>query len=1183
MTMASTTYALLVGIDRYLPPVAPLGGCVADIEALAALLEERVTGDGDRLELVTLLDERATRAAIIERFRTHLGRARHGDTALFAFAGHGSQASTAPELAHLEPDRLDETLVCHDSRRSGVFDLADKELSRLVAELADADPHVVLIVDACHSGSITRSLHAGGVRRVPLDTRPRGIGSYLAPASALAAYSATRSSVGTGGAAEASWTAPAAGRHVVLSACQADEEARERVFDGQTRGVFSHHLIGALSGANAPGTYRELFARVSARVRSSVAHQSPRIEASAPEELDRPFLGGAVRAVSGHHGVHHETGSGWFVEAGALHGIPGTSGPEAATFTLFAAGSDPFAPDAVPVGTASVRAVEPARTTLELRLSDDATPAETASFRAVLRTRPDAPLGVRLEGDAEPLGRVRARLAVASPGGVPSALVRETDAGGELVLSARDGTFRLRRADDERPLSVVVEDDDEGADGGADEGGRNAAGERVLVGAAGAVAALEHVARWVNLSTLENPATRLPPDAVTLEIHRPDERGRSRPVDPAANGDGLRLDYVPDGRGGWRVPTFRLRLHNRSERTLHCSVLDLNDRYAVSSGGFLDGGAVTLAPGESVWARGGGDVPVTVPDALWLQGLGEVRDVLKVIASTTRFEPSDFDQGPLGVRHEPGDARDIGGWNAGDTRDDWTTATLALTTTRPLPSRALPGRAGETVPLGDHVTVSGHAAFRASARLANATDASRDLAGARALPAWLRDDPTRVGAFDLAPNRGVGTELSTIELDGVAHADAVTADAPLRITVDAALAPGEHVLAVAWDAEDELYLPIGHGQPKDGRVEVRIDRLPEPLVSGRSLGGSIRIWFRKVVSTVLGREFEYPLLAAVDANGKRVTDPTEVAARVARAERVVLYVHGIIGDTESMAASAFARAPGQSVPPLGEHHDLVLAFDYENLDTTIQENGRRLGERLAAVGLGPGHERTLHVVAHSMGGLVSRWFVEREGGHRIVSHLVMLGTPNGGSPWSTVEDWVAAALGVGLNRLSLIAWPARVLGGLLVAFERSAGRSLAQMGIDSDFLGELERNPDPGIPYSIIAGNTSLIAAALAESDGQPKSLLRRLLGKLGIDNLVHDTASLAFFGKPNDVAVAVTAIGAVPPFAKLFPVRTVASDHMSYFAVDESLVALDAILSRKASVPAPAGAGTGATGDLPA
>ena len=50
-----------------------------------------------------------------------------------------------------------------------------------------------------------------------------------------------------------------------------------------------------------------------------------------------------------------------------------------------------------------------------------------------------------------------------------------------------------------------------------------------------------------------------------------------------------------------------------------------------------------------------------------------------------------------------------------------------------------------------------------------------------------------------------------------------------------------------------------------------------------------------------------------------------------------------------------------------------------------------LRQRLESVGLGKDHGKTLHIVAHSMGGLVSRWFIEREGGKDIVNHLIHAG------------------------------------------------------------------------------------------------------------------------------------------------------------------------------------------------
>ena len=65
---------------------------------------------------------------IIDGFTSHLCQAGSEDVALFYYAGHGSQGKAPEEYWGMEPDRLNETIVCWDSRRQGVWDLADKEL-----------------------------------------------------------------------------------------------------------------------------------------------------------------------------------------------------------------------------------------------------------------------------------------------------------------------------------------------------------------------------------------------------------------------------------------------------------------------------------------------------------------------------------------------------------------------------------------------------------------------------------------------------------------------------------------------------------------------------------------------------------------------------------------------------------------------------------------------------------------------------------------------------------------------------------------------------------------------------------------------------------------------------------------------------------------------------------------------
>lgn len=112
-------YALLVGIDAYPAPVPALSGCRNDIEAVEALLTARVSGSGHSLHVRSLVDEEATRAAVIAGFRDHLTQAGAGDVALFYYSGHGSQEPAPEQWWHLEPDHLDETLVLHDSRTEG--------------------------------------------------------------------------------------------------------------------------------------------------------------------------------------------------------------------------------------------------------------------------------------------------------------------------------------------------------------------------------------------------------------------------------------------------------------------------------------------------------------------------------------------------------------------------------------------------------------------------------------------------------------------------------------------------------------------------------------------------------------------------------------------------------------------------------------------------------------------------------------------------------------------------------------------------------------------------------------------------------------------------------------------------------------------------------------------------------
>ena len=94
----------------------------------------------------------------------------------------------------------------------------------------------------------------------------------------------------------------------------------------------------------------------------------------------------------------------------------------------------------------------------------------------------------------------------------------------------------------------------------------------------------------------------------------------------------------------------------------------------------------------------------------------------------------------------------------------------------------------------------------------------------------------------------------------------------------------------------------------------------------------------------------------------------------------------------------------------------------------------------------------------------------------MVRKLFLLGTPNAGSLCSDPsQTWARATLALGFNRLTTMTWPASVIGPLaaLVEFSDTA------LGVDgplSPLLKELATSPDPGIPYVLLAGSSSVIA-----------------------------------------------------------------------------------------------------------
>src|SRR6185312_7766845 len=102
----------------------------------------------------------------------------------------------------------------------------------------------------------------------------------------------------------------------------------------------------------------------------------------------------------------------------------------------------------------------------------------------------------------------------------------------------------------------------------------------------------------------------------------------------------------------------------------------------------------------------------------------------------------------------------------------------------------------------------------------------------------------------------------------------------------------------------------------------------------------------------------------------------------------ILLVHGIIDN--------HAIFTGMDRALRRRGFQTLATYDYGLFTQTIPRAAQRLGEAIEQLSAATGYER-IHVIGHSLGGLIARYFVQRLGGDSRVHTLVTLGTPHRGT------------------------------------------------------------------------------------------------------------------------------------------------------------------------------------------
>jgi pimeloyl-ACP methyl ester carboxylesterase len=107
----------------------------------------------------------------------------------------------------------------------------------------------------------------------------------------------------------------------------------------------------------------------------------------------------------------------------------------------------------------------------------------------------------------------------------------------------------------------------------------------------------------------------------------------------------------------------------------------------------------------------------------------------------------------------------------------------------------------------------------------------------------------------------------------------------------------------------------------------------------------------------------------------------------------VLLVHGLIDNRSVFSVM------NRSLRKRGFSH--VCTWNYSPLLDDITRGAADLGAHVERICEQTGYDR-VHVVGHSLGGLIARYYVQRLGGDRRVEALVTVGTPHQGSRWAHV-------------------------------------------------------------------------------------------------------------------------------------------------------------------------------------
>ncbi|MEM7102239.1 MAG: caspase family protein [Bacteroidota bacterium] len=877
------------------------------------------------------------------------------------------------------------------------------------------------------------------------------------------------------------------GKHILLAACKDKEKAYELK---SKKAFFTTFLLKVLEKQNSV-SYADLYSETRASMRRMSDGQHPQFETYGHFDAFSSFITGDKAGEAMHFLATIEDDK-WIVQCGAVNGLP-TDADKKAEFELFHEGRS--------VGFASATKVGIQKSNLQLDFEPH---PEIMNLRAKLISLPDP--GIAVETDLDEKGKLRLDAALKEQQPVHVEFTTEKGVA-PYLLKVREYEVQIINAKTNARLRTIK-------------------GEDHYKVFADTFLHLDKIAKWEKALALQNQQSKLSLDDVEIILEEKQsvetiEHKRDRVViDTSKSGD----RYNPVNIG--------VKIANNNKfRDLFCSLFYFSQDYMIMS---IETRRIPPAS-QAVF------IPKNTLEIL--PGFHESTDIFKVYVSTEKIDDFLIGQEAISLgdivsydveKSLFGEDKALGSTVKPEQRftgHDWFTKTMIVKTV------GQENKVGsKSVEMADGmIKVMPHASLTANLSMTIANAGTKDIEQVSMVPKLMALEGMEMLNFGDTKKDVYGSP-NVLELTNI-QGDANLKDNPLEIMLNTTLGEDEDMLPLTFDGEH--LLPIGEAiKQEDGTVKVEIRHLPETqTVNRKSVTKALKMVFMKLVL----RKTDLTKLCWVDYSGdkpKRVENG--VAEKVASAKNIIMVIHGIIGDTIGQC-ECMQRAVEEG------SFDLVLSFDYENLNTPIEQTAQFLKDKLIAAGLDEGHNKNFWILAHSMGGLVSRYFIEILNGKAMVRHLIMAGTPNGGSSigdLTTYRDSAITLMGFVLNSFSgLAVLPYLALLRTVLKGSQKVTYTLGQMKEKgSQFIKTLENSAPPGIPYSIIAGHLF----EFIDKDEDAKSLMDKMF-KMG--------GKLFYGDRPNDLAVAVESIKHVHHDSVATErVVDLPGHHLNYFSLEESV-----------------------------